>query len=63
MFHNPYDSTVIKIIKHFLFWVSLSCMIYFGLYLLTTDFTLPKRKITVELDIKNKINVCLPEAE
>jgi len=61
MFYDSYDNKFTKILKQLVFWLSLSSMTALFFYLITADTALPQRQITLEIDLKNKINICSPD--
>ncbi len=63
MFYHPSDNKSTVIIKHLIFWISLIAMLVLFVFLFRDDSKLPQREIIVQIDIKNKVNICLPEDE
>lgn len=61
MLYNIHDTNFSKIVKQLVFWLSLSAMIGLFVFLLKNEIKLPQRQITLEIDLKNKVNVCLPD--
>lgn len=61
MFYHPSDSKVTLIIKHLAFWGSLIAMFALFIFLFRDDVKIPQKEITIKIDVKNKVNVCLPE--
>jgi len=60
MLYNIHDSNFSKIIKQLIFWLSLSAMFGLFIFLLKDEVKLPQRQITIDVDIKNKVNICSP---
>lgn len=44
-------------------WLSLVIMLVAFLSLLFSDFQPKQKLVTLKIDIKNKVNICLPEGE
>ena len=62
MFYRKKDSKSSIIIKYFLFWSVISLiMLVFFLLINKNDITIPQHDITFNINIKNKINICLPD--
>lgn len=61
MLYNVNDNKFSKITKQIAFWSSLFFMFVLFLFLLNNETRPSKKQITVEIDIKNKVNICLPE--
>jgi hypothetical protein len=63
MFYHPRDKKAIIIAKHALFWTSLCAMFGLFLFVFLDEVNVPQRVTTIKVDIKNKVNICLPEDE
>lgn len=61
MLYNIHDSGFSKILKQLVFWISLSAMLGLFVFLLGNEVKLPQHQIVLELDIKNKVNICAPK--
>lgn len=61
MFYHPKDNKITIITKHFVFWLSLSMMAVLFLFSFHDEIKIPRREISQEIDIKNKVNICAPE--
>jgi len=61
MFYNNSDSTFSKVIQQLVFWLSLGAMFGLFIFLFSTEIKLPQHQISIEIDIKNKINICAPK--
>ena len=55
------DNRVIAAMQYIVLWVSLFVMFAFFILLFRADLKVPQKTVSVKIDIKNKINVCLPE--
>ncbi len=62
MSSSPRGNKAAALTQQAILWISLMAM--FGLFvtLFSTDFKVPQKIVTLPVDIKNKINICLPEA-
>lgn len=60
MLYNHDDTAFSHFIKQLVFWLSLIAMFSLFIFILTSDTDLPQQKMIVELDIKDKINICAP---
>jgi hypothetical protein len=63
MFYHPYDNKSTIIIKQCLFWACLLSMFVIFIFIFIDDVKIPQREITMKVDIKDKVNICLPEDE
>ena len=61
MLYHPSDSKITIIIKHLVFWSSLIVMFGLFLFLFHDEINIPQREISLEVDIKNKVNICSPD--
>ncbi len=61
MFYHPQDSKITIAIKHFAFWTALISMFVMFIFLLSDDAKILQKEVTLEIDVKNKVNICLPE--
>jgi hypothetical protein len=59
MFYNPYDEKKL----HLAFWISLIAMFALFIFLFNDNIKIPQKEVTLEIDIKNKVNICVPEDE
>lgn len=58
----PYSTTNSKAsLKNTILWLSLLTMFGVFISLFFTDFKPLQKEITLKIDIKNKVNICLPE--
>ena len=49
--------------KNAIFWSSLFIMFGFFISLFFNDFKPTQKEITLKIDIKDKVNICLPETQ
>ena len=61
MFYHPQDNKLTITIKHLAFWTCLISMFVLFIFLINDDAKIPQKEVVVEIDIKNKVNICLPE--
>ena len=61
MLYNIHDNNFSKIFKQLVFWLSLGAMFGLFIFLLQSEMKLPQHQITLEVDIKNKVNICSPD--
>ncbi len=60
MLYNAFDTNFSKLAKQLIFWLSLAAMAGLFLFLLSSEAKLPQRKISIDINIKDKINICTP---
>lgn len=63
MIYHPQESKVTKFIKIAAFWISMLAMLWLVILIFHDDVQIPQREVTVKVDIKNRVNICLPEEE
>ena len=63
MIYHPEEHKIAKIVKFFAFWCSLFAMAWIFIAIFNADLKVPQKEITLELDVTNKVNICLPEDE
>ncbi len=63
MLYNAFDTKFSKITKQLIFWLSLAAMLGLCMFLLSSETKLPQRQISIDVDIKDKINICTPGEE
>ncbi len=63
MFYLPNETRFTKITKHAVFWLSIAVMFAIFIMLFNDDAKIPRREIVMKVDIRNKVNVCLPEED
>ncbi len=49
--------------QYVVLWVSVFVMLALFVFLFSADTQVPQKNVTVEIDVKNKINICKPEGE
>jgi hypothetical protein len=42
-------------------WVSLAALFLLVVFLIRDDAKIPQKEIILKIDVKNKVNICLPE--
>ena len=62
MFYHPNDNKLTLIIKHLTALFALFSMIALFIYVILDDVKIPQRDTTILIDVKDKVNVCLPES-
>jgi hypothetical protein len=55
------DNRVVAIMQYVILWVSLFVMLALFILLFRADFKVPQKTVTVKIDVRNKVNVCLPD--
>lgn len=63
MFYHPNDSKFTIILRHSAFWIALLSMFAMFLFFLGDEINIPQKQVVVEIDVKNRINICLPEGD
>jgi len=61
MFLNLHGNKFIAIVRLIAFWGGLFAMFALFIVLVNDDLKIPQKTVTVKLDVRNKINICLPE--
>jgi hypothetical protein len=62
MFYHRRESKLSIFIKHSLFWSGLIFMLVISFVIIKKDdIKIPQKNIVIKLDIKDKINICLPD--
>ena len=61
MTKNYHDIMLISLLKNLIIFALLMLFLAVFFYLAKSNFNIPQKNITVKIDIKNKINLCLPE--
>ncbi len=57
------ENKVIAAMQYVVLWVSVFVMLALFVFLFSADTQVPQKNVTVEIDVKNKINICKPEGE
>ncbi len=55
------DNRVVAVMQYVILWVSLFVMFALFILLFRADFKVPQKTVTLKIDVKNKINICLPD--
>jgi hypothetical protein len=64
MFYHRRESKLSIFIKYSLFWTALASMVIITLLIVRkNDIKIPQRDIILKVDIKDKINICLPDEQ
>ncbi len=63
MIYHPLENKVTKFIKIIAFWSSILAMFWLFVLIFHDDVKIPQREVVVKVDIKNRVNICLPEEE
>lgn len=61
MLYHPNDNSFTIITRRIIFWTSLVIMSVAFLFLFNSDAKIPQKEVVLSIDIKNKINICLPD--
>ncbi len=61
MLYSHDDSKSARIIKHIIFWTSLFFMFGLFIFIVFDENKMPQRQVRIEIDVKNKVNICLPD--
>ncbi len=61
MLYNIHDNTFSRTFKQLVFWLSLLAMLGLVAFLFKDEIKLPQHRITLVVDLKNKINICTPD--
>jgi len=63
MIYNLNDTKISKFIKLSIFWISLIAMFLIFTKIIKYDIKPPQKQTSIAIDIKNKVNICLPKKE
>lgn len=61
MIYHPQESKVTKFVKIIAFWSSLLAMLWLVILIFHDDVQVPQKEVVVNIDVKNRVNICLPE--
>ncbi len=61
MIYHPQESNVIKFFKILAFWGSMLGMLWLCIMVFHDDIKIPQKEVTLVIDMKNRVNICLPE--
>jgi hypothetical protein len=63
MFYHPNDNKLTLIIKHLTALAAVISIVALFFYVVFDDVKILQRDTVILLDVKNKVNVCLPESD
>lgn len=63
MIYHPKEHKVTKFIKLLAFWASIFVMSWLIILMFHDDIKIPQKEITLKVNMKNRVNICLPENE
>lgn len=63
MAKNYHDIMLLNLLKYLVMLALFALFLAVFIYLAKSNFKIPQREILVEIDLKNKINLCLPQEE
>jgi hypothetical protein len=63
MLYHPNDNKLTLIIKHLTALAALFSMIALFIYVILDDVKIPQRDTTILIDVKDKVNICVPESD
>ena len=63
MIYHPEESKVTKLVKILAFWGSMLAMLWLFVLIFHDDINIPQKEVTLKINIKNQVNICLPEDE
>jgi len=63
MAKNYHDIMLLNLLKYLVMLALFALFLAVFLYLGKSNFKIPQSEITVKIDLKNKINLCLPKEE
>lgn len=63
MFHHPSDNKFTMFTKHSFFWIGLLSMFVLFVFLFRDDAKIPQREVVIKIDVRDRVNICLPEDE
>jgi hypothetical protein len=52
-----------KIIKYIFLWTGTAVVTALIIFMMQDDIKIPQKEITMVIDMKNKVNICLPDDE
>lgn len=61
MIYHPLENKVTKFIKIVAFWASMLAMLWLVILIFHDDVQVPQHEITVRIDMKDRVNICVPE--
>jgi hypothetical protein len=63
MAKNYHDIMLLNLLKYLVMLALFALFLAVFLYLGKSNFKIPQSEITVKIDLKNKINLCLPKED
>lgn len=63
MFYHPHDTRFTIITKHLVVLSAFLTMIAVATYAILDDTKIPQREISLVIDVKDSVNICVPEDE
>lgn len=54
-------NNTLAVAQYVILWVGLFVILAAFVFLFRADFKVPQREVVLQIDIKNKVNICLPE--
>ena len=63
MAKNYHDIMLLNLLKYLVMLALFALFLAVFIYLAKSNFKIPQREILVENDLKNKINLCLPQED
>jgi hypothetical protein len=61
MIYHPEEHKLSKVVKILAFWVSMMAMVWLSVMVFHDDVKIPQKQATLKIDLKNKVNICLPQ--
>jgi hypothetical protein len=56
-----HNSFLIKIVKLTAFWLCVACVFFLFGFLIKYELKPTRKPVAIEIDINNKVNICIPE--
>lgn len=63
MLYNFENTLFSRILRVIIFWLAIFCMFYLFAIIVRDESKPKQNQKIIEIDIKNKVNVCLPEED
>lgn len=63
MFYHPNDNKFTIMLKHMIFWLVFFTMATSLVFVISDDVKVPQKEVVLKIDVKDKVNICLPEDE
>ncbi len=61
MTKNYYDLALLNALKYLIMLALFVLFLAVFMFLAKSNFTIPQKEMVIKIDLKNKINLCLPE--